>query len=153
MNTGEILSEVQKGLRLFKAFEHAEKVVSALQNAEQVEKETLARIEAAKAQLIELDVARQTAEASIAEAKAAAKAILSKAKGKAEQIEADSAEAVKAAKASADAYVAEAGAARDAIQAQVVELTGVREGLQAELDALNSKIDAAKKRIEKMLGG
>ncbi len=152
MSPDEILVEVQKGLRVYKAFAEAEKIVLGVQNAAQVERETQARVDAlrkdvAAAESTLADVRRaaaganMTAAATIADATARAKTIVADAKSAAESVRASATEA-------ADAVRLETEKARE----RLTETRAAANAAEVELAALTDKLKTAKAEIAKLLG-
>lgn len=152
MNASDIIVEVQKGVRMFKAFSEAEKIIAFLQNLEQVEREVTAKVTAAREAQVAAETELATVTDRIADATAQAKRIV-------EDAEATAGE--KFAKVNAEIRQAQAES-NDALarkQAQVAaedaKLADARAGVAdatKELAELQSKIESAKAHIAKLLG-
>lgn len=112
MNASELKNEVQKGLRAYKAFEHGEKVLLALESLEQTEKETAARVKALKSEETLWADKKAAAEAAVDAAKAEAQKIVKEANQKAFDLVANELNKITANK---DAAAAELAAADEAL--------------------------------------
>lgn len=76
MDTKQLKTEVEKGLRAFKAFEHGQSLLAKLEGLEQTITETEARVQAVKAEESQLMVKRGAMIAGIDEARREADNIL-----------------------------------------------------------------------------
>lgn len=152
MKADEVIVEVQKGIRLFKAFAEAEKIVTFLQNAEQVERETKARVEAAAGELQKLNGELELAGGEIDRAQKRAQSIVADAEAQAtEKFEKVNA-ALREQTAAANATVADAGEKLQAVEAELAQRQQKIHAAAVELEGLQSKIAEAKAQIVKLLG-
>jgi chromosome segregation ATPase len=156
MNVTEALIELRKGLRVYKAFEHAEELAQAVGGLEQNQRELQAAIdklrddlEAAKAShaktLAQLVAERQAAEEAALKAQDAAKVA-----GKA-TIEASERRVAAHSKKLAELEL-DAQARRDAALAEAAKAEARRDAAAKELDELTTKIETARAQIAKLLG-
>ncbi len=155
-SASEIKAELQKGLRLFKAFEHGERVLTALEGAEQNERELRAKAAASKAELTklegEIDVAKRnlaTIERNAAETQEAAEQagldIRAQADAYAKMIKAEADAASSEAKRQAKAKI-------DAANNEVHEAKQTLEQIRVEQHEAEQKLAAAREQIKKLLG-
>lgn len=156
MNVTEALIELRKGLRVYKAFEHAEALAQAVGGLEQNERELQAAIAKLRDELDSVKVTHEkTISQLIAERQAAEEAAI-KAKdaarvaGKAE-VEASQRRVAEHAKKLA-ALELDAEARRNALQAEAAEAQAQRDAAVQDLAQLTAKIDSARAQIAKLLG-
>lgn len=156
MQTSEVLIELRKGLRVFKAFEHAEELAVAVEGLEQNQRELQAAIAKLRdeqaaaltehaATVTRLGAERQAAEDAAARAKKAAqdagRAEVAAARRRANEVEAEAARDNAAAAARRDEMLQQAAAAEQRVADAAVTL-----------GELTAKIEAAKAQIAKLLG-
>lgn len=148
----EMLDEIQKGVRAYKAFSEMEKVLSYMANLEQVEKETLSRIAVVKAEEERLKTLVHTAmtdaESIVATAQTEARHIESTAKGKAAAM----LEAAGKKVATAQNKVATAEAKEAELEERAAELDKGILAKARELADLDKRISDARQSIAKLLG-
>jgi cell division septum initiation protein DivIVA len=152
MNPDEVIAEIQKASRIYKAFAEADKIVSALQNVAQVERETLARLDATKAELEQVNGALVSTNADVASAKDEAKKLRTSANAKADDL-------IAKATANAQAIMDEANKSALELNTSVVaaslELNKTLEAVDAakgELAEVESKLTKAKKYLSNLAG-
>lgn len=156
MQTSEVLVELRKGLRVYKAFEHAEKLAVAVEGLEQNQRELEAAIaklreetelaKGAHAQtMARLAAERQAAQDAAAQAKKAAqeagRAEVAAARRRANEVEAEAARDNAAAAARRDEMLRQALAAEQRATAAA-----------DQLEELTARITAARAEIAKLLG-
>lgn len=142
-----VKDEIQKGLRAFKAFEHGEKILAALEGLEQNEKELGKSIDAKKAEIEMLDAELKQDKAAITDAKAQAEKIVADAKDKATGIllkaETDGEEIVSQVNAEKDKI----SAAIKAAATQLSKTNSEIDNKQAELTKLTDAVDKQKSAL------
>jgi cell division septum initiation protein DivIVA len=152
MNPDEVIAEIQKASRIYKAFAEADKIVSALQNAAQVERETLARLDATKTELEQSASLLVSANNDIALAKNEAKKLRTSANAKADEL---------VTKAAADAQDIIDAANKEALDidtevvAASLELNKTLSAVDAakgELDEVEAKLTNARKYLSNLAG-
>ena len=157
MNYQEIQQELQKGLKTFRVFEHAEKAVAALVGLEQNRGELEAAVAALRSDLA-------AARADLAKAQEQAATIVADSRAKADDIVDRAAKKATATLAAAEAKAAEREAAGQAqfehatlhAQAQASIAKEITEKIEAktrELAALEAKTAEAREQVAKVLGG
>lgn len=155
--TSEALTELRRGLKVFKAFEGAEKAIAALEGLEQNERELTARVAALKAECESIERRRGEVvaafEADAAAAEKQARDAESKARYAGTSIVAEAEEKARGIVGDAAAKVASAERAVKESRKQAQELAGEVERAKAELSDLNARIHAAKAKIADMLKG
>lgn len=148
------LDELRKGLRIYRAFEHAEAVISQVQGAEQrVTEAQLAlaglqpQVDAAKQLVADSTAAAQAAvdaaRASTAQAKTVADGIVSNAQAQAAKVKADADAYYETTKRGVEDMVNKA-------QASVDERIARRDALEAETKDLEARVEKAKAYIAKI---
>lgn len=156
VSAAEVKAELQKGLRTFRVFEHAEKIIAGLENAQLVEAEGAARIAALRAEADDIAAKLAAAKAELADATAKSKALISETTTHANTIAADATAKATAMLAEAEAKAAEqiaaANAHTKAMDEKLGEIMVARNTAMAELAETEAKIEKAKKQIEKLLG-
>ena len=156
MQTSEALIELRKGLRVFKAFEHAESLATFVEGLEQNKRE----LEAAILKLrVDLESSKSTHDADLADLvakKAEAEADARAAKDAAKLAGQDE---MLAAKRKAKSTLEQAAAGVEAAQARQAEAERAAREAEGRVDAANDtlkqltfKIDSAKAQIAKLLG-
>ncbi len=151
MNTNEIITELERGHRVFKAFEGALTAVEGLRNAEQVLKETLAATDEAKAKYNECAKDLEDVKADIAKRKESGKAALEKANERLSEVNRQADEKMKAANKEIDEKLARANEQVSLAKAEHKAIKDSTESAKAEYDALMKKIEAAKEQIKSLL--
>lgn len=148
-----VVNELERGHRAFKAFEHGLEAARAVQNLAQVERETQARIDALRKDEEAAQYALITATEDLATTKANAEALVDKAAAEAASIKAK-------AKDEAVAIVGAATEQADAINATVEQKRAEYTELQrmvgdrtAELHDLEARIAKARATAVSIMGG
>lgn len=152
MNADEILVEIEKGVRAYKAFAEAEKIISGIRNAQQVARETEGRIAQLRADEETAKAAKAAAVADGEKALAKANEEVAAAKAEAARILADARNAAKATISDAEAAALIAQSTVDAANGQLRGIKAETQAKTAELADLNAKIGTAKAEIAKLLG-
>lgn len=156
VSAAEAKAELQKGLRVFKAFEGAEKVIAVLESAQQVQAETDARINALRGELEAISADVEAAKGELADVKAKSKELISTTTTKATAMAAEAAEKAAAVLAEAEGKAAEqiaaANAHTKAMDEKLGEIMAARNTAMDELAETEAKIEKAKAQIAKLLG-
>jgi chromosome segregation ATPase len=141
-SAAEARAEVQKGLRVFKAFEHADKALALLENIEQVTRERQTAADAAQAAADAARADLDAASADVGTARDEAKQLRKEARSKA-------AELVRNAEAAAKASTAEAQGRVDALRNEADALVALMLEKRNELEALDAQLADAKAVIDR----
>lgn len=151
MNTNEIIVELERGHRVFKAFEGALTAIEGLRNAEQVLSETNASIEIAKAQKAEHINALEELKAEIAKRKEAGKGAIEKANERLADVNRQADEKLKLANKEIDEKLSQANNQVNAAKAELKSIKDATDSAKVEHEALMKKIEAAKEQIKSLL--
>lgn len=148
-----VVNELERGHRAFKAFEYGLDAARAVQNLAQVERETQARIDALKRDEEAAQYALITAQDALKDTKAAAEKLVADAAKRKQDTEA-------AAREQATALVGAATEQAEAIQRTVDqrkveahELQRIVEDRRAELTDLEARIVKARAKAKAIIGG
>lgn len=154
MPLAEAINELQRGLRVFKAFEHAEELCTTLQGAEQQKRELQAAVEALTAERETLTADTLKLKEASKKAKAEVERVLDEAQGGAESIIATGQQSadhlIAQGQAKADEMVAAAQAQVDAINAQIQTRNEANQALAAEAADLEQRVADAKAFLAKL---
>lgn len=151
MNTNEIITELERGHRVFKAFEGALTAIEGLRNAEQVLNETNAATEIAKAKFAEHAKDLEEIKAEIAKRKVDGKSALEKANERLAEVNRQADEKMKVANKEIDEKLSRANEQVNAAKSEHKAIKDSTESAKAEYDALMKKIEAAKEQIKSLL--
>lgn len=145
ISASDARNELARGLRVFKAFEHADKALAVLENLEQVQKERQAAADAAQASLDGARAELEIAAADVAAARAEAKQVRKDSKAKADALVTAAEEAAKAATAEGQGRVDALRREADELVAQALEKRNEIEALDAQLAEAKAVIDKAER--------
>lgn len=151
-----VQDELRRGLRVFRAFEQAEATITALQAAEQRVTDTQRLLETLQIRLGDVNEQLADANTALTQSKATRTKLLDSAKGEAEAIvakaKADAADVAAKAKAKADERLDKAeDKAKDA-EARASDAEQRCEAATKALAEIESKLEAAKAQVAKLLG-
>ncbi len=151
MNTNEIIAELERGHRTFKAFDSALVMIDGLRNYEQVLKETNAAIDIAKEKLAEHVKGLDDLKAEIEKRKASGKSAIDKATEKLADVTRQADEKIKLANKEIDDKIAKSNEQVSAAKAEIKSIKDATEAAKDEYSALMKKIEAAKEQIKSLL--
>lgn len=151
-NFSEAIVALEKGYRQFKAFEGAIEAINAVRNAEQVERETMERVNNLKIEQSKTEKLITDANAEVAKTLAQGKEASDKAKAKADNIVLSANKKLDEANAYNAAKVAEADALVKNAQALAAEAKAERDAALAELDKVSKQINEVKTKARALLG-
>lgn len=148
------LDELRKGLRIFRAFEHAEGVITVVQAAEQRVAEANAQIATLTTTVDQLQAAALQAKAAgeqhLADARATAEKALAECQTECQEKRAEATTLANDIVAEANAVMAKAHAELDALHAEFNETTGRHEALAADVKDLEARAEKARAYIAKL---
>jgi peptidoglycan hydrolase CwlO-like protein len=160
MNYQETSIELEKLVKLFKALEHTESIISSLASADTYKSELTNKVETLKTEVATLEAKKSQSEVDLSTLvntkTVEANYILAVAKEEAEQTKNKAKEyaAVKLARADKDAeiIVAKAYTEVGSLEGQIKALQVQKAATQEELKDLESKLQSVKTQITKLLG-
>lgn len=152
VNASEAIAELQKGYRLFKAFEKGIETLEALQNAEQVESETKKRIEALRKEVADAESEKAKSFEEVQKAKDDAKEVAAKAKARADKIIEDAQAKADATAKDADAKLDAANQLMNDAKADAQKWRDEADKAKAEYEQTQKAIEALKKQAKALVG-
>jgi len=152
VNFSEAITTLEKGYRQFKAFEGAMEAINGLRNAEQVERETMERVNNLKIEQGKIEKSIADANTEVAKIAAQGKDAADKAKAKADNIVVAANKKLDEANAYNAAKVVEADAIIKNAQALAAEAKAERDAALIELDKINKQINEVKAKAKALLG-
>lgn len=147
-----VKDEIAKGMRAFKAFEHGEKVLAALEGLEQNEKELTKSIEEKKKEIADLDAVLNEHKNVLKIRAIEADEILVKARNDAQQIIIDAEGEAETIRVSANKKKDEVSEALKKADDKLAEVNAEIDNKQSELTKLNDAIAAQKAALAGALG-
>lgn len=160
MNYQEASIELEKLVKLFKALEHADTVISSLATAEAYQEELTGKAETLKVEVADLEAKKGEAQLALnnlfVTKSAEVEKLVEESKKEVAELKAKAKDTIAAKMAKADqeaaTIVSKAYDEVDTLNGQIADLQGKRAAAEQELKDLEGKLQTVKSQIAKLLG-